>query len=67
MKISAIRSSLVLLPADEPLAGAVESPGGTRPIVTVEVETDAGRCGGRSTSSACCWSARIRCGSRWPP
>jgi L-alanine-DL-glutamate epimerase-like enolase superfamily enzyme len=42
MKISGIRSHLVLLPADEPLAGAAENPSGTRPIVTVEVETDAG-------------------------
>jgi L-alanine-DL-glutamate epimerase-like enolase superfamily enzyme len=42
MKITATRSHLVLLPADEPLAGAAENPGGTRPIVTLEVETDAG-------------------------
>jgi L-talarate/galactarate dehydratase len=42
MKISAIRSAIVLLPADEPLAGAAENPSGTRPIVTLEVETDAG-------------------------
>jgi L-alanine-DL-glutamate epimerase-like enolase superfamily enzyme len=45
MKISAIRSALVLLPASEPLAGAAEDPGGTRPIVTVDVETDAGAVG----------------------
>jgi L-talarate/galactarate dehydratase len=42
MKISAIRSALALLPADEPLAGAAEDPSGTRPIVTLEVDTDAG-------------------------
>ena len=42
MKISGIRSHLVLLPADEPLAGAAENPSGTRPIVTLEVETDDG-------------------------
>jgi L-talarate/galactarate dehydratase len=42
MKISAIRSQIVALPADEPLAGAAENPSGTRPIVTLEVETDEG-------------------------
>jgi L-talarate/galactarate dehydratase len=42
MKISGIRSRIVRLPADEPLAGAAENPEGTRPIVTVEVETDDG-------------------------
>jgi L-alanine-DL-glutamate epimerase-like enolase superfamily enzyme len=45
MKISAVRSALMLLPASEPLAGAVADPGGTRPIVTVDVETDAGVAG----------------------
>jgi L-talarate/galactarate dehydratase len=42
MKISGTRSRIVCLPADEPLAGAAENPQGTRPIVTVEVETDGG-------------------------
>jgi L-alanine-DL-glutamate epimerase-like enolase superfamily enzyme len=42
MKISAIRSSIVLLPADEPLAGAAENPSATRPIVTLRLDTDAG-------------------------
>jgi L-alanine-DL-glutamate epimerase-like enolase superfamily enzyme len=42
MKISAIRSHLVALPAAEPLAGAAENPSGTRPIVTLEVDTDDG-------------------------
>lgn len=42
MKISGIRSRIVRLPADEPLAGAAENPQATRPIVTVEVETDDG-------------------------
>ena len=42
MKISRIRSQIVALPADEPLAGAAENPSGTRPIVTLEVETDDG-------------------------
>src|SRR5215469_3367297 len=42
MKISAIRSDIVALPADEPLADAAENPSGTRPIVTLEVETDDG-------------------------
>jgi L-alanine-DL-glutamate epimerase-like enolase superfamily enzyme len=45
MKISNIRSALVLLPASEPLAGAAEDPSATRPIVTLEVETDAGVAG----------------------
>src|SRR6516225_6622969 len=42
MKISGIRSQIVALPADEPLADAAENPHGTRPIVTLEVETDDG-------------------------
>jgi len=42
MKISAIRSSIVALPADEPLADAAENPNATRPIVTLQIETDAG-------------------------
>src|SRR5260370_9457873 len=42
MKISGIRSQLVALPADEPLADAAENPNATRPIVTLEVETDEG-------------------------
>src|ERR1700739_3573639 len=45
MKISGIRSSIVALPADEPLAGAAENPNGTRPIVTLEVQTDDGAVG----------------------
>ncbi len=42
MKITGVRADFVKLPADEPLAGAAENPNGTRPIVTVEVETDDG-------------------------
>ena len=45
MKISAIRSSIVALPADEPLADAAENPNATRPIVTLQMETDAGVAG----------------------
>src|SRR5215469_6967238 len=45
MKISGIRSSIVALPADEPLADAAENPSGTRPIVTLLVETDQGLAG----------------------
>ena len=45
MKISGIRSSIVALPADEPLAGAAENPNGKRPIVTLEVQTDDGAVG----------------------
>ena len=40
MKISGIRSSIVALPADEPLADAAENPNATRPIVTLQIETD---------------------------
>jgi L-talarate/galactarate dehydratase len=42
MKISGVRSSIVALPADEPLADAAENPSATRPIVTLQVETDEG-------------------------
>src|ERR1700738_1851055 len=42
MKISAIRTGAVNLPADEPLADAPETPNGKRPIVTWRIETDAG-------------------------
>src|SRR5437588_951794 len=42
MKVSGIRSQIVALPADEPLADAAENPNATRPIVTLEVETDEG-------------------------
>ena len=42
MKISAIRSQIVALPADEPLADAAENPNATRPIVTLEINTDDG-------------------------
>ncbi|MBV9198213.1 MAG: hypothetical protein JOY83_00465, partial [Alphaproteobacteria bacterium] len=42
MKISGIRSQIVVLPADEPLADAAENPNATRPIVTLQVETDEG-------------------------
>src|SRR5258708_16397164 len=42
MKISGPRSQIVALPAYEPLADAAENPNATRPIVTLEVETDDG-------------------------
>ena len=45
MKISGIRSQIVALPADEPLAGAAENPNATRPIVTLEMTTDDGLAG----------------------
>jgi L-alanine-DL-glutamate epimerase-like enolase superfamily enzyme len=42
MKISGTRSSVVALPADEPLADAAENSNATRPIVTLQVETNEG-------------------------
>src|SRR6266478_6656382 len=45
MKISGIRSSIVALPADEPLADTAEDPNATRPIVTLQIETDDGIAG----------------------
>src|SRR3982751_2550716 len=42
MKITATRTQIVALPADEPLANAPENPNGKRPIVTLKIETDAG-------------------------
>jgi len=45
MKISGFRSSLVGLPADEPLADAPENPNATRLFVTLQLETDDGAVG----------------------
>jgi len=45
MQISSVRSQIVALPADEPLAGAAENPNATRPIVTLEMTTDDGLAG----------------------
>jgi L-alanine-DL-glutamate epimerase-like enolase superfamily enzyme len=42
MKITGTRTQIVMLPADEPLAGAAENPNGKRPIVTLKVQTDKG-------------------------
>ena len=42
MKISRIRSQIVALPNDEPLAGFSENPNATNPIVTLRVGTDEG-------------------------
>jgi L-talarate/galactarate dehydratase len=42
MKITSIRTGIVNLPADEPLAGAAANPNGKRPIVWVRVDTDGG-------------------------
>jgi L-alanine-DL-glutamate epimerase-like enolase superfamily enzyme len=42
MKITGCTTQTVLLPADEPLAGAAADPGGTRPIVTLNMRTDQG-------------------------
>jgi L-alanine-DL-glutamate epimerase-like enolase superfamily enzyme len=53
MKISGIRSQIVALPADEPLADAAENPNATRPIVTLQVETDEGVIGVGVTYFGC--------------
>src|ERR1700733_3171972 len=42
MKISAIRTGIVNLPANEPLADAAANPNGKRPIVWVRVGTNSG-------------------------
>jgi len=42
MKITSIRTGIVNLPADEPLAGAAANLSGKRPIVWVRVGTDSG-------------------------
>src|SRR5712691_9261256 len=42
MKITGIKTQIVELPADEPLAGAADNPTGKRPIITLRVETDGG-------------------------
>jgi L-talarate/galactarate dehydratase len=42
MKITSIRSGIVELPNDEPLAGFSENPNATNPIVTLRVGTDDG-------------------------
>jgi L-alanine-DL-glutamate epimerase-like enolase superfamily enzyme len=42
MKISTIRTQIVALPNDEPLAGFSENPNATNPIVTLRVGTDEG-------------------------
>ncbi|MBI1779030.1 MAG: mandelate racemase/muconate lactonizing enzyme family protein [Proteobacteria bacterium] len=42
MKITRIRTGIVNLPADEPLANAPDNPSGKRPIVWLTVATDAG-------------------------
>src|ERR1700692_2208725 len=42
MKIAAIRTGIVNLPANEPLADAAANPDGKRPIVWVRVGTDSG-------------------------
>ncbi|HVC54157.1 MAG TPA: mandelate racemase/muconate lactonizing enzyme family protein [Stellaceae bacterium] len=42
MKVTGIRSGIVNLPADEPLAGAAANPNGKRPIVWLRLASDAG-------------------------
>lgn len=42
MKITHLHTEIVLLPAEEPLAGALAQPGGQRPTVTLTLGTDAG-------------------------
>lgn len=42
MKIAEVRTSVVALPADEPLANAPNMPGGSRDVVALELRTDDG-------------------------
>src|ERR1700726_3380247 len=42
MKIASFHSQILNVPEDEPLAGAVEKEGSTRPIVTLTLATDDG-------------------------
>ena len=42
MKITGIKTQIVRVPADEPLADGPSAPGATREIVTLRVQTDAG-------------------------
>lgn len=42
MKITHVRSTIVALPADEPLADSPDNPGGARPTVLLELGTDQG-------------------------
>src|ERR1700757_5177391 len=61
MKISGIRSQIVALPADEPLADAAENPNATRPIVTLQVETDQGVTGVGVTYFGGALTGTLRC------
>jgi L-alanine-DL-glutamate epimerase-like enolase superfamily enzyme len=42
VKITGLKSAVIALPADEPLAGNAEDPTGTRPTIVVEIATDQG-------------------------
>src|SRR5712671_3191194 len=61
MKIIGIRSGIVALPADEPLADAAENPNATRPIVTLQVETDEGVIGVGVTYFGGALTGALRC------
>jgi L-alanine-DL-glutamate epimerase-like enolase superfamily enzyme len=45
MRLTGYSARIVALPADEPLADAPERPGGTRPTVVLELQTDEGLTG----------------------
>ena len=42
MKISHVRTQIIRLPADEPLAGGPAAPGATRDFVILKLGTDSG-------------------------
>ena len=42
MKLASFSTQILAVPEDDPLAGAIETPGATRPVVTLSLRTDDG-------------------------
>ena len=42
MKLTSFSTQILAVPEDDPLAGAIETPGATRPVVTLSLRTDNG-------------------------
>ena len=42
MKLTSFSTQILAVPEDDPLAGAIETPGATRPVVTLSLRTDDG-------------------------